>query len=122
MSEFTVKTGTGTEEKIVTVAYVLPATHGDLVNAFGEAVVYDFASRSMLQAVQNLARVGLQEGSSQEAIQAKVDSWVPGVRSAGKKKSDLTRAENLLANLTPDELTLLQGKVAAAKKAASKIV
>ena len=120
MSEFTVKTGTSEEEKSVSFSYAIPESLSGLVAAYGDGVVFEFAARAVAQAVQNVARVGLKEGASAEAIQKTIDAYVPGVRSAAKRKSDLSRAESLLANLTPDELSLLQAKVAAAKKAASR--
>ena len=123
MTDFTVKTGS--EEagtlKSVTVQYAIPDTLQDMVAKYGEETVYDFANRAVTQAVQNIARVRLNEDADSDSIQKAVSEWVPGVRGTATRKSPKDRAIAALGSLSAEDLAELLLKVKAAEKAAKNV-
>lgn len=118
MSQISVKTGKDESARTVTVTYDIPENLGGLTAKYGEDVVFNFAERAITLAVQALVRQKAAAGSDDAALQHAVDTWVPGVRSAGTKKSPLEKAQAALAGMSKDDLAALLAKVKEAAKAA----
>jgi hypothetical protein len=120
MTDFTVKTGKEDDGTLrtVTVNYSIPESLQEMVGKYGEDTVYEFANRAVTQAVQNIARVRLNEDASEEDCQKAVSEWIPGVRGTANRKTPKERAIAALGSLNAEELAELLLKVKAAEKAA----
>lgn len=114
--EIKVKSGREADARTVTFEYDIPTSVEHLVNKFGEEQVTELAQRSIVLAVQALARQKLAAGASDEDIQHAVRGWVPGVRVTPVKKSPFERAQSALAGMSPEELEALAAKIKEAKK------
>jgi len=99
----------------ITVQYNTPQTLQDFVDRFGIEHTFDMALKSLVINLQNIARLHMDEGA--EKVQALVDSWVPGTRISGPKKTPLEKATSVLADMSAEDLQTLLEKVRAAKKA-----
>ena len=51
----------------------------------------------------------LRNGQAEEAIQAAVDSWRPGIKARGKSQAE--KARDMLAKLSPEEREELLGEL-----------
>lgn len=107
MSEIKVKTGSGEQAVSVSVQYDIPTTVAGLVDKYGEEQTHALASRAITLAVQALVRQKVSAGANPEALQAAVDSWVPGVRAEATKKTPMERAQSALSGLGKEELEAL---------------
>jgi hypothetical protein len=115
MSEIKVKSGKEADAKVVTVQYDIPSTVAGLVDKFGEEQVVAMTTRAVTLAIQANVRQKIAAGVADDALQATVDGWVPGVRAPASKKSPYERAEAALSNLSQDELHALMQQLKAKK-------
>ncbi len=85
----------------VTVQYSIGDTVAELVEQFGEEVVYNRARQSVIIAVQAFLRGQLEQEKTPEEIQDAVRDWKPGVRKPAKSPED--RAREALNAMTPEQ-------------------
>jgi len=88
-------------DRVVSVAYDLPETLEGLTEKFGADAVASAATDSFTISVQSLIRRHFDK--SQEEIQAAVDAWQPGVRTAGVKKTPLEKAQAALRAMSAED-------------------
>lgn len=84
-----------------TVSYDMGDTVSELVDQFGEEVVYSRARQSVIIAIQAYIRSQLESEKSPEEIQASVADWKPGVRKPAKTPED--RAREALGSMTAEQ-------------------
>jgi hypothetical protein len=99
----------------VTVEYEFGESLADLSNKFGDEVVRSHAQRSFVVALQSFIRSQLDQGKSQEEIQAAVNEWRPGQRQKGKSPAE--RVSDLLSKMDPAARAALLKEYRAAQKA-----
>ncbi len=61
----------------------------DMIELYGDSVVFDKARSAMVVALQGVIRT--HEGKSAKQIQDIADAWQPGTRKAGKSKAEKIR-------------------------------
>lgn len=88
-------------EKVVSVEYDLPETVEGLTEKFGAEAVASAAVDSFTISIQSLIRRHFDKSDAE--IQAAVDAWVPGVRTAGVKKTPLEKAQAALRAMSPED-------------------
>lgn len=88
-------------EKVVSVEYAMPEDLAGLTEKFGAEVVASAAIDSFTISIQSLIRRHFDK--SQEEIQAAVEAWQPGVRTAGVKKTPLEKAQAALKAMSPED-------------------
>lgn len=88
-------------DKAVTVAYDLPETLAGLVEKYGEEAVAGAAADSFVISIQSVIRRNFEK--SQEEIEAAVNSWQPGVRQAGVKKTPAEKAKAAFSAMSAEE-------------------
>lgn len=96
----------------VEFTYDIPEDLAGLMAKYGDSIVAEYAVRGITLAVQAVARQHLDEG--QDAVQAAVNAWQPGVRGPRVQKSPLERATAALSSMSPEDLAALLAKVKAA--------
>jgi hypothetical protein len=91
----------------IEVDYDIPDTLNDMVQRYGENVVYNHARGSVIVALQGYLRsqLGKDKPASPADIQKEVRTWKPGVRKQGKSPAEKAREQ--LAKLTPEERAAL---------------
>lgn len=97
-----------------TISYDIPDTFSAFVGKYGEEYTLNLATAKLEHNVQSIVRQNIEKSTAE--VQALVDAWVPGTRTAGAKKSPLERASAALAGMSADDLAALLEKVRAAKK------
>ena len=106
--------------KSLTVEYAMGETLAELVQTFGEDVVYNVARQQLVIKLQAVIRSGLDKGASDEEIRNHVKAWRPGV-AARFGVDALKVAESKFDSLTPEEqdayIAQLQERRRKAKKA-----
>lgn len=88
-------------EKAVTVSYDLPETLDGLVEKYGAEAVAGAAQDAFVISLQSVIRRNFDK--SQEEIEAAVNGWVPGQRSAAVKKSPAEKAKAAFASMSAEE-------------------
>lgn len=73
----------------------------DMIDKFGEQVVYDRALRSLKISFQSWVMGQLQAGKSKDEIQKEAKDWKPGNRKRGRTPAE--RLKDELAKMTPEE-------------------
>ncbi len=101
----------------VTVDYEFGESLADLSSKFGDEVVRSHAQRSFIVALQSFIRSQLDQGKSQDEIQAAVNEWKPGQRQKGKSAAE--RVSELLSKMDPAARQALLKEYRAASKQAS---
>lgn len=118
----TISAKIGRGENVVatgSVEYDMPETLAGLVEKFGEGEVFDAVIASFTIAIQNVIRGELSEDSetSQEALDAAVNAWQPGVRRSSGPVDPMTKAKNAFGKMSPEDqaalLKQLQDRLAA---------
>ena len=94
--EVSAKKGDGTP---ISVTKEFGEDLGEMVELFGDSVVYDKAKSAMVVALQGLIRT--HESKSPKEVQAIVDGWSPGTRRQGKSKVEKLR--EAFADLDPEQ-------------------
>lgn len=89
----------------VVLQYVQPTTIEGWIEKFDEEGVTDVLNSAFYQRLQNIARIKFDEGK--DAMQAAIDSWVPGHRATRTKKTPLEAAKSLLHKLSPEDAAAL---------------
>jgi hypothetical protein len=83
------------------VSYDMGDTVQELVQQFGEEVVYSRARQSLIIAIQAYIRGQLEAGKQPEEIQEAVADWKPGVRRPAKTPED--RAREALQSMSAEQ-------------------
>lgn len=96
--------------RIFTTHYTLGKTLEEIVEQFGEDVVYNAAKDSLTKDIRALVRVRLKAGESDEQIQAALVRWRPFTRSSN---SNVSKFGRLLAECTAEEVAAIQEQMAA---------
>ena len=89
-------------------------TTSDLVNNFGEYVVFNAANSAIVISLQSLVRRLLDKGTVQADIQKAVSAWKPDVRSM-VKMSAFEKAQSTIKTLSPEERKKLLAELTGAK-------
>lgn len=79
----------------------LPETLKELEERFGAEVCATKLRAQLVVEVQSGMRTQIKAGKTAAEIQTWADSWVPGTRKPAKTKKE--KAQDALANLTPEE-------------------
>jgi len=98
MTEVTAKEGK--EGTPLTVDYDFGESIDDMVDKFGDEVVFNNAKANMIVSLQGVIRTGLKAGKDAKEIKESAAAWVPGVRKAGKSPQEKLREQ--FANLDPE--------------------
>ena len=88
------------------------------IEAFGEEVVQSGFVKSAVILLQGSIRRSIQAGLSEEEIQSKVSSWIPGVTAPRTKKDPLEAAINAYVGRSPEEQAKFIKDLQSAVKAA----
>lgn len=88
-------------DKVVSVEYDMPDTLAGLVEKFGEDAVASAATDSFTISIQSLMRRHFDKSDAE--IQAAAEAWVPGVRTAGVKKTPLEKAQAALKAMSAED-------------------
>ena len=86
----------------VTVEYEFGESLNELVEKYGEDVVFSRVKAALTIDLQSLIRRGISASKSQEEIQTMVAEWKPGVRS-GVRKSPEAKIKDLLESIPEDQ-------------------
>lgn len=84
-----------------TVTYDFGATVEEMVEKFGEKVIYSQILGALKISLQNYVRGLLRQGKDAKEIQKAVDAWKPGTKARGKSKIEKLREE--LAKMSEEE-------------------
>ena len=90
------------------------------IEAFGEEVVQSGFVKSAVILLQGSIRRSLQAGLSEEEIQSKVDSWIPGVTAPRTKRDPLEAAVNAYVGKSQEEQAAFIKQLQTAVKAAAQ--
>ena len=90
------------------------------IEAFGEEVVQSGFVKSAVILLQGSIRRSLQAGLSEEDIQSKVDSWIPGVTAPRTKRDPLEAAVNAYVGKSQEEQAAFIKQLQAAVKASAQ--
>lgn len=87
----------------------------ELIQTYGESVVYNQAKGALTVAAQGWLRSQLDQGKSQADIDAGAKNWKPGERKAGKSPREKLMEQ--LAGMSPEERAALLKEASAARPA-----
>ena len=90
------------------------------IEAFGEEVVQSGFVKSAVILLQGSIRRSLQAGLSEEEIQSKVDSWIPGVTAPRTKRDPLEAAVNAYVGKSQEEQAAFIKQLQTAVKVAAQ--
>lgn len=85
----------------ITLEYDFGDTLQDMVNNFGEQMVYDRALRSFKISFQSWVTAQLEAGKTEDQIKAEAAQWKPGQRKAAKSPQE--KLQEMLEKLSPQE-------------------
>lgn len=97
----------------VAIEYDLPETLAELTAKFTEDVILSAARSSIVIDAQAFIRRNIDKGF--EEIQNLMNSWVPGVRQPGQKKSAFEKAATAITAMSAEERAELIKKLKALK-------
>jgi hypothetical protein len=96
------------------VSKELPSNVDEAVEMWGSEVVFSRLRGAVVIDLQSFVRTKIKSKDfTEESLQAAVDAWSPGTRGPGVSME--TKAENLMAAMTPDQLQALLDRVEARK-------
>lgn len=87
-------------EASITVEYEFGETIAELVEKFGEEVVFNQARSSLVVALQGAIRTALKAGKTDDEINTLVSEWKPGIRRQAKSPQDKIKEQ--LASMDPE--------------------
>lgn len=88
-----------------TFSYEVGATLPDMVALFGEGIVHEKATDSIIISAQSICRKALEGGMTPADVQAKLDAWKPGARASRVTVRPMTTAE-IIAGLQNGTMVL----------------
>jgi hypothetical protein len=92
-----------------TAKFNIGETAAELIEQFGEEVVYSHVRRSLVIAIQAAMRGMTDAGKSPEEIQEAVTNWKPGLKKPAK--SALEKAREELAKMSPADRKALVAQI-----------
>ena len=90
------------------------------IESFGEEVVQSGFVKSAVILLQGTIRRAIQAGLSDEEIQSKIDSWIPGVTAPRTKRDPLEAAVNAYVGKSSEEQAAFTKQLQTAVKAAAQ--
>jgi len=95
--------------KEASVEFNYGADHKEMLALFGDKIVYDFAKRSIIIALQGGMRAMLERGESQNAITEFAKNWKPGQVSRVARPAKDVAADYFKSLSKEDQVAFIRG-------------